>query len=245
MGKTWNNILNVATKQGLKDIGARHVLPTAIYSQEDLTANDWLIDVSTTAIRRAWSMPLDVGKAGLADSDFLNVFPGEHYRLLAALAQVMATKNVVEIGTFTGMGTLSLRAGMIEGTVTTFDIIAWDALPQPSHFVPADLDDGRIVQIIGDLTDNDVFDASFDVLEAADIIFMDAPKDGVFEYKMMVQLMKLAPRQKKLLILDDIRFRNMIKLWRAIASPKLDLSSFGHWSGTGIVDISAGLAFTV
>jgi hypothetical protein len=58
---------------------------------------------------------------------------------------------------------------------------------------------------------------------------------------MLSQLAKLDPRTKKLLILDDIRFMNMIRLWRGIASPKLDLSSFGHWSGTGLVDISKGL----
>ena len=33
----------------------------------------------------------------------------------------------------------------------------------------------------------------------------------------------------------------MIDLWVSIESPKLDVSSFGHWSGTGLVDISEGL----
>jgi hypothetical protein len=59
---------------------------------------------------------------------------------------------------------------------------------------------------------------------------------------MMTRFAELDPRPGKLLILDDIRFTNMIPLWRAISSPKLDLSSFGHWSGTGLVDISDGLA---
>ena len=43
------------------------------------------------------------------------------------------------------------------------------------------------------------------------------------------------------LLLDDIRFLQMVNCWRSIASPKLDLTSFGHWSGTGLVDISQGL----
>jgi hypothetical protein len=40
---------------------------------------------------------------------------------------------------------------------------------------------------------------------------------------------------------DDIRFVNMVDNWNAIASPKLDLTSFGHWSGTGLVDLSEPL----
>jgi hypothetical protein len=34
----------------------------------------------------------------------------------------------------------------------------------------------------------------------------------------------------------------MVNLWRRIDSPKIDLTSFGHWSGTGLVDISNGLS---
>jgi hypothetical protein len=29
---------------------------------------------------------------------------------------------------------------------------------------------------------------------------------------------------------------NMIGIWRGIRHPKLDLTSFGHWSGTGLVE---------
>ena len=59
--------------------------------------------------------------------------------------------------------------------------------------------------------------------------------------KMIKQFLKLEPKTGKLLIMDDIKFINMIDLWRNIKSPKIDLSSFGHWSGTGVVDISDGL----
>ena len=40
------------------------------------------------------------------------------------------------------------------------------------------------------------------------------------------------------MIIDDILFVNMIDFWRKIKSPKVEASCFGHWSGTGIVDIS-------
>ena len=38
------------------------------------------------------------------------------------------------------------------------------------------------------------------------------------------------------IVLDDIRVWTMIKTWREITLPKLDITSFGHWSGTGIVE---------
>ena len=66
-------------------------------------------------------------------------------------------------------------------------------------------------------------------------------KDGKFEYQFLALLGKLEPKENKLLILDDIRFVNMTDLWISILSPKLDISSFGHWSGTGLVDISKPL----
>tara|TARA_B100001057_G_scaffold296830_1_gene297033 strand:- start:111 stop:329 length:219 start_codon:yes stop_codon:yes gene_type:complete len=72
---------------------------------------------------------------------------------------------------------------------------------------------------------------------------MDAPKDDNFEYKMMRLFLKLDKKKGKLLILDDIKFVNMIDLWRRVKSPKIDLSSFGHWTGTGVIDISEGLKF--
>jgi len=39
-----------------------------------------------------------------------------------------------------------------------------------------------------------------------------------------------------LVVFDDIRQWNMLKIWRDITRPKIDLTSFGHWTGTGIID---------
>ncbi|WP_198243807.1 hypothetical protein [methane-oxidizing endosymbiont of Gigantopelta aegis] len=73
------------------------------------------------------------------------------------------------------------------------------------------------------------------------LFFCDGPKDGHFEYQFISYLTKLKPKKGRVLMLDDIRFKNMIDLWFSIDSPKLDMSSFGHWSGTGLVDMSDGL----
>jgi hypothetical protein len=39
-----------------------------------------------------------------------------------------------------------------------------------------------------------------------------------------------------ILVLDDVRLWTMLKFWRELALPKLDFTSFGHWSGTGLAD---------
>ena len=54
--------------------------------------------------------------------------------------------------------------------------------------------------------------------------------------------MKLT-KKPRWLFLDDIRFTSELLSWRRIQSPKIDLTSFGHFSGTGLVDISEGFKF--
>lgn len=39
-----------------------------------------------------------------------------------------------------------------------------------------------------------------------------------------------------IVMFDDIRLWNMLAIWWRLDRPKLDLTSFWHWSGTGLVD---------
>ena len=41
------------------------------------------------------------------------------------------------------------------------------------------------------------------------------------------------------IVFDDIRLWNMLRIWHGIRRPKLDMVSFGHWSGTGWFDWDA------
>ena len=75
-----------------------------------------------------------------------------------------------------------------------------------------------------------------ELFKSADMIFVDGPKDGRFEQDFLERLKELRLTQTPLLIFDDIRLWNMLAIWRAVAMPKLDVTSFGHWSGTGFVD---------
>jgi hypothetical protein len=241
MKSFWRKIFKIVSGKVLNNNDIRHYKPSLIYSPEDLQASNFLIDLTSSVIKTAWGHELNCGKKDLADSNLLNVYPGEHYRLLSAVVKFMQPSAVVEIGTWTGLGTLAISSGMSHGTVHTYDILDWDKMPMPTHFEKSDFVGGTINQVIGDLSEDVFFENNKSILNSADIIFLDAPKDGIFEYKMLSQIAKLDRKENKLLILDDIRFVNMIDLWRSISSPKLDVSSFGHWSGTGFVDISKGL----
>jgi hypothetical protein len=175
------------------------------------------------------------------DSCFYNVFPGEHYRFLQGLVQELAPRSVVEIGTFTGMSArVILDAASRDCQLHTYDLVPWTAFP--SHLTEADFESGRLQQHLDDLANPGCFEAHLQRLNDAELIFCDGPKDGMFEYRFLQLLagVKLS-KQPRYLVLDDIRFLNMLALWRSIDVPKLDLTSFGHWSGTGLVDLSAGL----
>ena len=241
--KEYSRIINnILSKRLLNDGNIRDVRPSLIYSLENFRTSDYLISIASEAIKLANKLDLKCGKKNLDDSKFLNEFPGEHYKILSSIVKVTDAKKVVEIGTYTGLGTLSIKAGLSSpGKITTYDIISWKKLSLKSHFIEEDFKDGSIEQILGDLSDDDFFEQNFKILDESDIIFMDAPKDNEFEYKMIKKFLKLKPKIGKLLIMDDIKFINMIDLWRSIKSPKIDLSSFGHWTGTGVVDISEGL----
>ncbi len=162
-------------------------------------------------------------------------WPGEHYRLLAAVMRIVRPTLAVEIGTYTGISALAMRAGLNDsGRLVTYDIMPWSKLASTvlveSDFGP------RFEQHVGNLGNPEFFEAERDILLDAEVIFCDGPKDGVFEPTFLARLAR--ERQKPgLLIFDDIRLLNMVELWRTLDRPKLDLTSFGHWTGTGLVRI--------
>ncbi|MBJ7380839.1 MAG: methyltransferase [Polynucleobacter sp.] len=220
----------------------RHFEASLIYSPDQFGVNNFLVNLFTQAAELAWNSPITGVSNHLKDSIYLNIFPGEHYRLIKAIAQIQKPSLIVEIGTYTGMGSLALMQGQVHGKVITYDIIPWNHFD--THLHQGDFDQNKIEQKLADLADLNEFEKNIEILNQADIIFIDGPKDGKFEYQILPLLSKLEAKENKLLIMDDIRFVNMIDLWISIQSPKLDASSMGHWSGTGLVDISQPLKIT-
>lgn len=229
------------SRKVLKSKKIRHFEPSIIYSKEDVRESRFLVKLVLDAVGLAYETFLSLPKKGLPDEVYMNILPGEHYRLLNALARVSGATKIVEIGTGTGKGSLALSEGITGLELITFDLISWQHFPKESHLNDEIMKARGIRQIIGDLSREDFFVSQKSILDDSDIIFLDAPKDGVFEYALAKNLAKLKSRESRILIFDDIHLVQMIDFWRAISSPKLDVTSFGHWSGTGLVDISEGL----
>ena len=222
---------------------ARHVEMSAIASADDdnAKASDRLLDVALMSAERARSLSMDaVVKRMTQPPYYPDIWPGEHYKLLAGILSACQPQIVVEIGTYTGLSALAMRVALPQHSrLVTFDIIPWYEFPD-SILRAEDFVDGTLQQIIGDVSDSKVMREHENLFRAADIIFVDGPKDGRFEQVFLDRLAELHLPKCPLLILDDIRLWNMLAIWRDIRRPKLDLTSFGHWSGTGIVEWSGG-----
>jgi len=236
----YRKLYKTLTRHVLRPKLNSHYQASIICSPEGTSGpNPELVGLAGDAIKLAWPEHVIAPKKNLSDNHYYNVFPGEHYRLLKSIVKLLDPNIVIEIGTFTGMGSVAMHQGLNRGTLHTFDILPWNSFD--SHLDASMFADGRIQQHLSDLSNPAEFSKYFDLLNKADLIFLDAPKDGVFEYRFIDLLKKLDPKPNKLMIIDDIRFVNMVNFWRDIQSPKLDITSFGHWSGTGLVDLSNGL----
>ncbi|MGH9277652.1 MAG: O-methyltransferase, partial [Acidimicrobiales bacterium] len=210
--------------------------PRATYDQEPSPA---LVGLALDAAREAAGLRLErlearASDAGSRFAGWVNQYPGEHYRLLAAFCRVMRPRTIVEIGTYTGASALALvEASAADARVVTYDIIPAAEI-EGSLLAEADFADGRLEQRIGDLAQPAFWASEQELFGEADIVFLDGPKDGVFEPHMLEKLANLDRTRPFLLVVDDIRFLEMLEPWARFPSPKLDLTSFGHWSGTGV-----------
>jgi predicted O-methyltransferase YrrM len=218
---------------------ARHKELSIVCSADDDVArpSKRLLDVALGAASRARAIEFHVfdGRAS-SEAHWWEVWPGEHYKLLAALVGELGARRVVEIGTFTGLGTLAIAEALPpDGVITTFDIAPWRDFAD-TWFTDADFSSERIRQEIADIAKPDGILPYRELFEEADFIFIDGPKDGVTEPKFIQVLASLELRRNPIVMFDDVRVLNMIEIWRRLDRPKLDLTSFGHWTGSGLVD---------
>jgi predicted O-methyltransferase YrrM len=196
-----------------------------------------LLELSQAAVSCALDIELQdvAARFDAKYARYINIWPGEHYKLLAALTKIIAPRKVIEIGTYTGASFLAIKKFLPPDAVfITYDIIAWHHF-RNTGLRTADFDSQHQQRTV-DLADAEAAKSQLADLENAELIFVDAEKDGQMERRLCRLFDSLAFRTPPLVVFDDIRLVNMIKIWREIAHPKLDLTSFGHWSGTGLVE---------
>jgi hypothetical protein len=218
---------------------SRDSVPTMLFSLDDdpYKPSPRLFSVALNAIAQAQTVSFGALRTErpvvLA---WMESWPGEHYKLLAGFVLVMQPTVVIDIGTFNGLSALALKQHLPEnGKVVTFDIMPWNVLPDTA-LRPFDFEDGRLTQFVEDLADPAIVRKHKPLLESAQLIFMDGPHDGVTEERMIANFRLLNFVSSPILVFDDIRLWSLLKFWRELPFPKLDLTSFGHWSGTGIAE---------
>jgi hypothetical protein len=219
----------------------RHRIPSECWSVDDdeaaQTFQGW--DYVLKSIKTATQCHID------CDGTFVNCFPGDHYKLLAGLIFNLDRSNgpvsMVDIGTHYGTSArVMLDFSDQKDRVTTFDVVPYTS-PTQTYLTEEDFS-SKLTQRVEDLKEHDVFVKRAKLLTEADFIMCDGPKDGIFERTFLSKLSTLQfPSKPRWLLLDDIKWITEQPLWRLISSPKVDLTSFGHFSGTGLVDISEGL----
>ncbi len=222
---------------GLREFGVRHAELSALFSLDDSpgSPNERLIDMLLALVARTRRISLS-GLSQRNPPELLHLWPGEHYRLLAALIQELNPRNVLEIGTFTGLSALAMLHYLpVDAQLTTFDIIPWDQIPG-TYLRPNDFASGQLHQIVCDLKNPENCRIHASLLRRSDLMFIDGPKDGIFEQRLLDNFASIGLQPHTLLVFDDIRIWNMLETWRGIPYPKFDITSIGHFTGTGLVD---------
>ena len=197
---------------------------------------EWLLSSGLSFAKDALTIDLsDISGRVKKGVKYMDIYPGEHYKLLASIVNALKPATVVEVGTHLGYSALCMKKFMpAGGVIHTFDVIPWHKF-EDTILTENDFDSG-LVQSADDLTKWEEVQKHRSVLENADIIFLDALKDGKQEYLFLENFSRLVFKKKCLFIFDDIRLWNMLDIWYNLDKPKLDMTSFGHWSGTGLVE---------
>lgn len=240
LGKIKHRLKHEALNRALPlPFESRHLEYSLLASADDdfSRPNSRLIDVSLEAIKAARHIDLSwISKRMQSGPYWPDIWPGEHYKLLAGIVEAQNPKRVIEVGTFRGLGALSIKNSLKEESqIITIDLIPWQDIPD-TILTRSDFDDGRLRQSLGDLSDPKFFKEFSETLSGCDLLFVDGPKDGIFERVFVEHLSTIRLPVGALVIFDDIRVWNMLAIWRDLRRPKLDMISFGHWTGTGVVD---------
>ncbi|MDA0991075.1 MAG: hypothetical protein O3A51_10030, partial [Verrucomicrobia bacterium] len=111
-------------------VDTRHYKRTLLFSADDdvVRPSRMLIEFALAAVRRTLDVDLRAVSDRMPASEgrWPDVWPGEHYQLLAAIVAELQPQTVVEVGTFTGLSSLSMLTTLPPGSrLITYDLIPW------------------------------------------------------------------------------------------------------------------------
>ena len=155
--------------------------------------------------------------------NYFNLESGnEHYRLLYHISwQIPTNSTIIDIGTSTGHSALALSANP-NINVITYNICDQvqdnDSIKQKKNI------DIRIKNCIDDIH----------ILLKSPFIMLDVFHDGTFEKVLVEELIK--HNYNGIVLCDDIFLnKEMLDFWNWVPVPKIDITEYGHWSGTGLL----------
>lgn len=152
---------------------------------------------------------------------FLGDAGREHYRLLSFVSSLFNNISIFDIGTHSGWSSFALSSN------------------QSNKIVSYDIDNSMLNKEDFVHIKNIEFNLGLAHLDnrllSSDIILLDVAHDGIYEKTVLDFLVE--KNYKGLLLIDDIHLNpEMLEFWNSIEMEKIDISSFGHISGTGLVD---------
>ena len=146
----------------------------------------------------------------------------EHYRLLIYMSLHFNGCDIFEIGTCGGVSALAFSSNP-SNQVHTFDIVNVRS--------PELTDISNIHFYIEDIIEHP---EHHEKLLSSPFIFYDTTHDGPLEKQFYDFLVN--NNYKGILLLDDIYYTDGIKMfWNHIQTPKIDITKYGHETGTGVV----------
>jgi predicted O-methyltransferase YrrM len=159
--------------------------------------------------------------------EFIYLNPGEeHYKLLSTISNSLSNAKILDIGTYIGHNAVAF-AGNLSNTVYSFD--------NADYVYGKCRKKQNVRYYVYDLMNEDNRDHNKNLILQSDVILVDInPHDGIIE-KEFYEWLKINS-YRGLVIWDDIYLNNdMIQFWNSIPNDnKLDLTSIGHKTGTGI-----------
>ena len=154
------------------------------------------------------------------DSSFLEYYTApagsEHYRLLSYMSSLINGSTFLDIGTYRGYSAIALSQNQ-NNKVVSYDIGKFHT--QKSG--------GNVEYRIGNAIE-------FEHFHGVSVILLDTVHDGIFEDEFINHLRSIG--WSGVLIMDDIHhFPKLNVVYNELTEVKHDITSIGHWSGTGAV----------
>ena len=147
----------------------------------------------------------------------------EHYRLLLFLSDCYKNSIISDIGTNRGASALALSANKTNKiySVDIIDVKKNEPIKRPEN----------CEFIISNILEDE---STFNKILESKMIFLDI--DHLYTNEIKIYKKLIDSKWRGLIFCDDIHLNSeMKKFWQEVAHTKIDITKYGHGSGTGVI----------